>query len=430
MATNTHSNKQQHDSTPDAKTLQGELGQTWYTFEQIARVAADEAKRYSDGKPSAETTLLLDALSDRLSQLEAQFGVSDVTPGSLVPSESTGELILNGQRYTYQKGTAEQARFVKALRGGLASLPEWSRDKVRLADPQWVADHKAMVQSNDTTGGYLAAPEFAADILRALQETSPVRQVATVHLTGGTGEFLPIRADVPTAVRVRETETRATTAGDLNLKAAQIPTHEAMCFTAVSRQVLMDSKYPLEQELVNAARVAFATLEGTEFITGDGVGKFKGLNATTLPAGNIVTSTDASGHSVLDTDLAKLLFETVNAAYLPGARLLLNKKTLGKFRQLKATTGNSLLLPVIDVPGTLAGVPYTLMPDMDEVGAANRNVVYLMHPSGFTVAQRMEVTVLRVAELLAEQGKILYYIFLRSGAQATLPEAISKIVTA
>jgi HK97 family phage major capsid protein len=211
---------------------------------------------------------------------------------------------------------------------------------------------------------------------------------------------------------------------------ASIPVHEAMAFTAVSRHLVMDSKYPLEEELLRAARVAFAKLEGTEFITGTGVGEFMGLNSLTLPTANVITGSDSTNHKVSAVDIQKLLHETINAAYLAEATLLLNKKTLGAIRQLTATPGAIPMFPVADRPGTLAGVPYVLCPDMDEAGAANRNAVYLLHPSAYTVAQRQDVTVLRLSERYADVGKIGYFIYLRSGGSATLTEAIAKIITA
>jgi HK97 family phage major capsid protein len=418
--------------TIDPNDITVELKRAWHELERLARRGSSEGERTGDGKASGETQAALDEVNDRITLLEAQLERAQTPAGSLTPRfEMSGELTLNGQTYQYAKQTPEHLRFVKALRVGLAGLPDAQRDSVKMADDEWMQAHKAMSLSNDTLGGYAASPEFSADILRALLETSPIRQVATVSVHGGTGLFIPVRTDVQAATRVSETGIRTADATqDLDFRASNVPVHESFCFTAVSRALLMDSKYDLAAELVNDARIAFAKLEGTESITGDGNGRFRGLNNTTLAAANIVTSTDSSGHSVFDTDLAKLLFETINAAYLPGAKLLMNKKTLGKFRQLKATSGNSLFFPVQDTPGTLAGFPVVLMPDMDEVGAASRNVVYLVAPNAYAVAQRFDVTVIRAPELYAEVGKTLFYIFVQSGGQAVLPEGISKIVTA
>src|SRR6185437_910284 len=135
----------------------------------------------------------------------------------------------NGERFIYEKNTAEHRTFVRALRYGIQNLPEAEHDSIKLVDAedlQAIKAMKAMSLANDTTGGYAASNEFASDILRAMQNISPVRSVVRVVPTGGTGLYQPIRTGIQTAQRVRETADRSANNTNLAFKLAGIPVHE------------------------------------------------------------------------------------------------------------------------------------------------------------------------------------------------------------
>jgi HK97 family phage major capsid protein len=417
------------------RTVEDALATTWHDFAAQAEMAQIEVKRY--GAPRSETTSALSYLSDTITLLEQRLTQATLPAGTLLPVEQKGELSLNGQRYSYAKGTAEQARFMQALRGGLASLPEYARDRVRLADDEWLSKHsdssKAMTQASDVTGGFLAAPEFSADLLRAMQNASPVRQVATVKLTGGTGALVPVRSGIQTASRVAESATRVSTSDDLSFKLDQVPVHEMYTLTQISRAMLADSHYALDQELVSGAAAAFGLLEGSEFIKGTGNGEFLGLNsASNIPAANLVACADGSGHLVTPDDILKLVYKSMGAQYIPGARLLMNPKMLGTLRALKATSGNTFLAPVMDSPGTFMGIPVTLVPDLADnaTPAANNVVAYFIHPLAYAVVVREDMVVQRLVERFADIGQVGYSIYSRTGGQIVLPEAVARLTTA
>jgi HK97 family phage major capsid protein len=412
------------DITMDTSKLEGRLAATWSQFRELAERADAEQRRH--GAPLAETSYSLDRLSQSLDKIESLM-LRQRNEGELEPVEPAATFTMNGQEWTYAKGTAEQARFVKVLRDGMPSS-EAAQARIVLAEPS--AEQKAMALLDDTTGGYLAPAEFSNDILRAMISVSPVRSVATVVPTGGVSSLVPVRSGVTTARRVAETGTRI--GSDLSFGMEQIPVHEAYALTVVSRALATDSRYPLDAELVDAASRSFALLEGTEFITGTGNGQMMGLDAATLPASNIVTCADSSGHLVAAADVQKLLGESLSAAYLPGARLLLNPKMLSTLRRLTATSGAIPMFPVVDYPGTLAGVPVSLMPDMPDnaTPAAGRNVAYLIHPQAYRLVVHADITVVRLVEKYADTGQLGFYVFQRTGGQPVDPRGIARLVTA
>jgi HK97 family phage major capsid protein len=97
-----------------------------------------------------------------------------------------------------------------------------------------------------------------------------------------------------------------------------------------------------------------------------------------------------------------------------------------------APTQGTYLFPGYDGPSYLAGVPYTPPPDLADnaTTAAGNKMAYLLHPLGYSVVVRQDITVLRLPEMFAEQGKVEFYIFQRTGGQPVLTEAVARLVTA
>ena len=46
------------------------------------------------------------------------------------------------------------------------------------------AEKKALTVSNDSTGGFLAPPEYVRELLKTVTEISPIRQIARIRSTG------------------------------------------------------------------------------------------------------------------------------------------------------------------------------------------------------------------------------------------------------
>jgi HK97 family phage major capsid protein len=90
------------------------------------------------------------------------------------------------------------------------------------------------------------------------------------------------------------------------------------------------------------------------------------------------------------------------------------------------------MFPVTDYPGTLAGIPVSLMPDMPDnaTPAAGKNVVYLLHPQAYRLVVHQDITVVRLAEKYADTGQIGFMVFQRTGGQVVDPRGVARLVTA
>ena len=63
---------------------------------------------------------------------------------------------------------------------------------------------KALTVSNDSTGGYLAPPEYVRELLKTVTEISPIRSIARVRTTSARSVQIPKRASTFAAQWVAE----------------------------------------------------------------------------------------------------------------------------------------------------------------------------------------------------------------------------------
>jgi HK97 family phage major capsid protein len=56
-----------------------------------------------------------------------------------------------------------------------------------------VAEKKALTVSNDSTGGYLAPPEYVRELLKTVTEISPIRSIARIRSTASRSIQVPKR---------------------------------------------------------------------------------------------------------------------------------------------------------------------------------------------------------------------------------------------
>ncbi len=138
-------------------------------------------------------------------------------------------------------------------------------------------ERKALTVSNDSTGGYLAPPEYVRELLKTVTEISPIRSIARIRSTGARSIQVPKRTGQFAAQWVSESGTRSETTG-WNVGLEEIPAHEQYALVDISEQDLEDSVFNLEAEMQSEFSEQFAKAEGAAFVSGDMVGKPEGFN--------------------------------------------------------------------------------------------------------------------------------------------------------
>lgn len=309
-------------------------------------------------------------------------------------------------------GTVERKAFENYLRGGSAALEFTEVKTLRTAD--------------DPSAGYLAPPEFIAEVDKNIVLWSPIRQFATVRGTARGTVELPKRIGRPTATWVEELEDREdTTETATRYGKSSYEVKELTAYVDVSFSTLEDAAVDIFAELAADLAEEFGAAEGSAFVTGNGIKKPMGfMNDASI-------ATVASGHaSQITADALIDLFHALPSPYRTGAVWGMNSTTLGACRKLKTTAGE-YLLSMTGLAGspvtTILGRPVVELPDMPDVGAGNLPVVFGDFRQGYRVFDRVGFALLRDDLTQRTKGKCRFHARKRVAGGVRKTEALRKL---
>lgn len=285
---------------------------------------------------------------------------------------------------------------------------------------------KALTVSNDANGGFLAPAEFGNELIKLLNEYSPIRQYARVVNISSSEIKYPRRVSGTAATWVGETDDR--TESGMNFEQLTLAPHELATFTDVSNQLLEDNAYALESELLADFAESFGKTEGLAFIKGTGIGQPKGI----MTAEGIKTITTGAADGFSDTNPADTIigmYHTIATTHAHNGVWLMNRKTLGTIRQWKDGNGRYLIVDPITAGGasTLLGRPVVEMPDMEDI-AADQAPILFGDLSGYRIVDRIGLSTLRDPYTLAGKGQVRFHARKRVGAGLTHPDRFVKLV--
>ena len=267
-------------------------------------------------------------------------------------------------------------------------------------------EKKALTVSNDTTGGYLAPPEYIRELLKTVTEISPIRSIARVRSTGQRSVQVPKRTSTFSAQWVAESGTRSETTG-YNVGLEEIPAHEYYAMVDISEQDLEDSVFDLEAEMQSEFATQFAKAEGTAFVSGDSVGKPEGILTNSS-----VSSVNSGSGTALTADGLLTLVHSIKSEYSRNGTFIFNRSTLAAIRQLKDTAGQYVFQPGMMLTGgvtnTILGYPYVEATDMPDVAGSAKPVVFGDFARAYMIIDRVSMAVLRDPFTQATTGNVRY----------------------
>ena len=342
------------------------------------------------------------------------------------------------QAVTLQKQQQEQAkeqmdRIETMLRRPASGLESKQIDESLMAWDSYLRkglealgpdEKKALTVSNDSTGGYLAPPEYVREIIKTVTEISPIRSIARVRSTGQRAVQMPKRTGQFAAEWVAESATRSETTG-YTVGMEEIPTHEHYALVDISAQDLEDSVFDLEAEMQSEFATQFAKAEGTAFTTGNSVGKPEGFMSNSS-----VSSVNSGNGTALLADGLLTLVHSIKTEYARNATFVFNRSTLAATRKLKDTAGQYVFQAGMSlengVPNTILGYPYIEAPDMPDIAASAFPVAFGDFARAYMIVDRVALAVLRDPFTQATTGNVRYIARRRVGGQVILAEAIIK----
>jgi HK97 family phage major capsid protein len=292
-------------------------------------------------------------------------------------------------------------------------------------------EYKAIVANTDTLGGYYLSPaEMAADIIKNVILMSPIRSLGRVTTIGGPSLKLPKRTGTFAAKRVGELDTRTETTG-YTTGMVEIFAPEMYAEVHISEQMIEDSMFDIEAEMMKEFAEQFAVKEGAEFVAGSGTnnqaeGFLTSSQIGFTLSGGSGTIADSAGQA---NGLITMFYSGLKTAYAKNATWALNRQTLGSVRKLKDLYGSYIWLPGIQggVPNTILGSPYVEVPDMPNEAAGSFPIAVGDFSQGYRIVDRVLISVLRDPFTIANAGQILFRARKRVGGAVVKGEAITKL---
>jgi len=229
----------------DVKSLVSDMGTAFEEFK----------KSYDQKLENMEKGVSDSTLDDKIAGIEAKLDQYEDVNQRIQASQKTTESIKEQMDRMETVMRRPNSGFTaKQIDEGVAAFDSYCRKGMEGITPD---EKKALTVSNDTTGGYLAPPEYVRELIKTITEISPIRSISRVRNTGQRSIQIPKRTGTFAAQWVSESGTRSETNG-WQVGLEEIPAHEMYALVDISEQDLEDSVFNLEAEMQSEFTEQFA----------------------------------------------------------------------------------------------------------------------------------------------------------------------------
>jgi HK97 family phage major capsid protein len=273
----------------------------------------------------------------------------------------------------------------------------------------------------NSDGGYLVPIQQESEIIKKITEISPIRQVAKVRTMGSKTMRMPVRSALVSGSWVGEgveDSLSASTYGreELVAKSLQVTVQ-------ITRHELQDATPNMVAEINSDVAEAFAQLEGTAFVNGNGVEKPSGFMTDSR-----VSEINSGSASTISFDNFAELEGQLKTGY--SAIYGFNRSTLATVRNLKDGAGAYIWRAGnlgAGIPNSINGTSYIEIPDMADIGAGNYPIIFGDFAKGYLIGDRLGFNVIRDDVTKKRESKVEFTYLKRLDGQVILPEAFVKL---
>lgn len=310
-----------------------------------------------------------------------------------------------------------------------AAMREYLRKGSPIPADAFPQEYKDMSVGVDADGGFLVSPEVSSEIVGKVYESSPIRQLASQQTIST--DQLEILQDLDEAGSGWVGETAARTSTDSpELKQIVIPVHELYAMPKATQKLLDDAAVNVEAWLGAKVAEKFARDEATAFVSGNGVGKPKGiLNYGSGDGFGLIERKETAANNAITGDELIDTQAKLKEPYQANATWLINRLMVAYVRKLKdAISGNYLWQPGLaqGQPNQLLGRPVMFASDLaSAVTAATDTIIYGDIRAGYQIVDRIGVRVLR--DPFSSKPYVLFYTTKRVGGGVKNFEAIKVL---
>lgn len=362
----------------------------------VMELLTAQGTAFEEFKKTNDALLKAKANGDAVAELQAKL--DRINTDMTEQRKSYDELLAKSQRPGAGGSDEKQDEDAKAYKKAFG-------DYIRKGS-EIELQRRAMNTQSDPDGGYTVLPEMDMVIDRVAPTISAMYRLANVK-TISTAQYQKL---VKTSgMSMRRVADGATGGETTEPKYAKIiiDVHTAEVEPWVYNETLADSFIDLEGDLAMEAAIGFAEGAGAEFITGNGVGKSRGIAAYDMVAnsayawgkvGYIVSGKSASFASVAPADKVISLQHALKSQYRAGAVWLTNDSTLGTMRQMKDGSGSYYLWqpdPAGAFGGRFLGHTVEVDDNVADIGAGSLSLAFGNFKRGYTIVNRAGTTLIR-----------------------------------
>lgn len=395
----------------DAKALLGELQKTFHDFKaENDKQLAEIKKGVNDPLQAAK----VEKINAAVTEMQAQMSELAVKAAAFEMSGSNG-----ADKDVEAHKKAFNAWFRKGADAGLRDLEVQAK----------------LTTQSDPDGGFVVPSEMEAGIDRVLGTMSAMRSLATVRPIGAASYKKLVNVGGAASGWVGETQARPET-NTPKLVGLEFPAMELYAQPAATQTMLDDASMNIEQWLADEVSIEFAEQEGGAFVSGDGVGKPRGVLSYDMVAntsyawgkvGFIKTGAASDFATTAPADVLIDLIHSLKRGYRQNGAFLLNDLTVAKIRKFKDGQGNYLWQPSLQAGAapTLLGYRAETDDNMPDVGAGAYPILFGDFKRAYLVIDRIGIRVLR--DPFTSKPNVLFYTTKRVGGGIQNFEAIKAL---
>ncbi|PZP84211.1 MAG: phage major capsid protein [Azospirillum brasilense] len=383
------------------------LGNAWEQFKQVndARLGEIERKGHADPLYNEHLKNISDALDQHKRRID-QIETVHARPGA----------DMAGAPFAMEQGSEYKAAFRNYLRKG----SDAGLEALQL---------KALSVGTDTNGGYLVPNQMGETIVRIVNESSPMRALASVEtISSDSLDLIEDTTDMD-AVWADETTARDNDTNTATIGRNTIDTFEMYAQPKATQKLIDDGAIDIEQWIAEKVADKFARLEATAFISGNGTTAPKGiLTYTAGTAFGQVQQVPTGTSAVITADSIIQLFYALKDEYSKRATFLMHRTTLQAVRLLKeATTNQYLWQPGLaaGTPDTLLGAPVAIAADMPIPAASSLSIAVGDFKRAYLIVDRVGIRTLR--DPFTSKPFVKFYTTKRVGGKVVNTEALKLL---
>ena len=379
------------------------LGNAWEQFKQVNenRLNDIERKGHADSLHDGQLQRINDALDQYKNRLDRMETVQ-ARPAREMKSRS-----FAGPDHSEYKA-AFNSYLRKGVDTGLINIQS-----------------KSLSDSVDANGGYLVPDQLSDLIIEIVNESSPMRSLATVETISS--DSLDLIEDVNDfgAAWGDETTVRSTETTEPAIGRDTISTFELYAQPQATQKLIDDASIDIEQWVARKVADKMARLEATAFISGDGVTQPAGiLTDTAGTTWGTIQQIGSGTSAVVTADSLVNLYYALKDDYARNATFLMHRNTVQALRLLKDTTNQYIWQPGLaaGAPNTLLGVPVALAADMPVPAAASLSVAVADFKRAYMIVDRIGIRTLR--DPFTAKPFVKFYTTKRVGGKVVNTDAI------